>query len=67
MELLGSSLVFKEKEVLLDFKEKLEISKIDKDPKGYERRALLELSSDSEESESETNAEKYSTDEQEKE
>ena len=55
MELLGSSLVFKEKEVLLEFKQKLEISKIDKDPKGYERRALLELSSDSEESEGETN------------
>ena len=56
--------MFKEKEVLLEFKQKLEISKIDKDPKGYERRALLELSSDSEESEGETD--KYS-DEQEKE
>ena len=42
LELLGDSLVFKEKEVLLQYKEKLELSKIDRNPAMLEKRALLE-------------------------
>lgn len=40
--MLGDSLVFKEKEVLLNLKEKLEVSKMDKNPAMLEKRALLE-------------------------
>ena len=39
---LGNSLVYKEKEVLLGYKKKLEQTKIDKNPRGYEKKALLE-------------------------
>lgn len=42
LELLGDSLVFKEKEVLLTYREKLELSKMDKNPAMLEKRALLE-------------------------
>lgn len=42
MELLGDSLVFKEKEVLMSYKEKLELSKMDRNPAMLEKRALLE-------------------------
>lgn len=42
LELLGDSLVFKEKEVLLTYKEKLEFSEMDKNPAMLEKRALLE-------------------------
>jgi len=42
LELLGDSLVFKEQEVLLAYKEKLEVSKMDKNPSLLEKRALLE-------------------------
>ena len=42
LELLGDSLVFKEKEVLLNYKEKLELSEMDKNPAMLEKRALLE-------------------------
>ena len=42
LELLGDSLVFKEKEVLLQYKEKLELSKMDRNPAMLEKRALLE-------------------------
>lgn len=48
LEVLGDSLVFKEKEVLLAYKEKLEISKMDKNPAMLEKKALLE-ETDSEE------------------
>ena len=40
--MLGDSLVFKEKEVLLNYKEKLELSEMDKNPAMLEKRALLE-------------------------
>ena len=42
LELLGDSLVFKEKEVLIQYKEKLEFSKMDRNPAMLEKRALLE-------------------------
>ena len=42
LETLGDSLVFKEKEILLNYKEKLELSKIDKNPAMLEKRALLQ-------------------------
>ena len=42
LEMLGDSLVFKEKEVLMTYKDKLELSKIDKNPAMLEKRALLE-------------------------
>ena len=42
LEQLGSSLVFKEQEVLLKYKENLEVSKMDKNPAMLEKRALLE-------------------------
>ena len=42
LEVLGDSLVFKEKEVLMNYKEKLELAKIDKNPAMLEKRALLE-------------------------
>lgn len=55
LELLGDSLVFKEKEVLMQYKEKLEFSKMDKNPAMLEKRALLE-ETDSEEDEEEARA-----------
>lgn len=42
LEMLGDSLVFKEKEVLMNLKEKLEVSKMDRNPAMLEKRALLE-------------------------
>jgi hypothetical protein len=39
---LGSSLVYKEKEVLNSYRQKLEQTKADKNPRGYEKKALLE-------------------------
>ena len=42
LEVLGDSLVFKEEEVLLNYKEKLEVAKLDKNPAMLEKRALLE-------------------------
>ena len=42
LEVLGDSLVFKEQEVLLNYKEKLEVSKLDKNAAMLEKRALLE-------------------------
>ena len=42
LEVLGDSLVFKEKEVLLNYKEKLELAKLDRNPALLEKRALLE-------------------------
>jgi len=42
LEVLGDSLVFKEQEVLLNYKEKLEVSKLDKNSAMLEKRALLE-------------------------
>ena len=53
--MLGDSLVFKEKEVLLKYKEKLETAKMDKNPALLEKRALLE-ETDSEEDEDEDEA-----------
>ena len=50
LEVLGDSLVFKEKEVLHQYKEKLEAAKINKHPAMLEKRALLE-ETDSEEDE----------------
>ena len=41
-EVLGDSLVFKEEEVLMNYKEKLEVAKLDKNPAMLEKRALLE-------------------------
>ena len=55
LELLGDSLVFKEKEILMQYKEKLEFSKMDKNPAMLEKRALLE-ETDSEEDEEEARA-----------
>ena len=52
MELLGDSLVFKEKEVLMNYKEKLELTKMDRNPAMLEKRALLE-ETDSEDEEAE--------------
>ena len=40
--MLGNSLVYKEKEVLLGYKQQLSMSKIDRNPRGYEKKALLE-------------------------
>ena len=54
LELLGDSLVFKEKEVLIQYKEKLEVSKMDRNP-AMEKVALLE-ETDSEEDEDEAYA-----------
>ena len=42
LEVLGDSLVFKEEEVLMNYKEKLEVAKLDKNPAMLEKRALLE-------------------------
>ena len=42
LEVLGDSLVFKEKEVLVSYKDKLESAKLDKNPAMLEKRALLE-------------------------
>ena len=42
LELLGDSLVFKEEEVLLSYKEKLETAKLDRNPAMLEKRALLQ-------------------------
>ena len=42
LAVLGSSLVYKEKEVLLGYQQKLEQSKADRNPRGYEKKALLE-------------------------
>lgn len=42
LETLGDSLVFKEKEILFNYKEKLELSKMDRNPAMLEKRALLE-------------------------
>jgi hypothetical protein len=39
---LGSSLVYKEKEVLIGYRQKLEQTKADRNPRGYEKKALLE-------------------------
>ena len=50
LEMLGDSLVYKEKEVLIKYKEKLEVSKMDRNPAMLEKRALLE-ETDSEEDE----------------
>ena len=50
LEQLGDALVVKEKEVLNRYKEKLEVSKLDKNPAMLEKRALLE-ETDSEEDE----------------
>ena len=55
LELLGDSLVFKEKEVLIQYKEKLEVSKLDRNPAMMEKTALLE-ETDSEEDEDEAYA-----------
>ena len=55
LELLGDSLVFKEKEVLIQYKEKLEFSKMDHNPAMLEKRALLE-DTDSDEDEDEAYA-----------
>jgi len=41
LEVLGDSLVFKEEEVLLNYKEKLEVAKLDRNPAMLEKRALL--------------------------
>lgn len=41
LEQLGDALVVKEKEVLIKYKEKLEVSKLDKNPL-LEKKALLE-------------------------
>ena len=49
LEVLGDSLVFKEREVLLNYKEKLENSKMDKNPSMLEKRALLEETSSEDE------------------
>ena len=40
--MLGSSLVYKEKEILNGYRQKLEQTKADINPRGYEKRALLE-------------------------
>ena len=50
LETLGDSLVYKEKEVLIQYKEKLEVSKMDKNPAMLEKRALLEETSSEEDS-----------------
>lgn len=42
LEVLGDSLVFKEQEVLLNYKEKLEVAKMDKNSAMLEKRALLQ-------------------------
>ena len=42
LEVLGDSLVFKEQEVLLNYKEKLEVSKLDSKGAMLEKRALLQ-------------------------
>jgi len=42
LEMLVDSLVFKEKEVLMNLREKLEVSKMDRNPAMLEKRALLE-------------------------
>ena len=42
LEVLGDSLVFKEQEVLLNYKEKLEVSKLDQKGAMLEKRALLQ-------------------------
>lgn len=42
LEVLGDTLMFKEEEVLLNYKEKLEVAKLDKNPAMLEKRALLE-------------------------
>ena len=55
LETLGDSLVYKEKEVLIQYKEKLEVSKMDRNPALLEKRALLEETS-SEEDEDEAYA-----------
>ena len=55
LEQLGDSLVFKEKEVLIQYKEKLEFAKLDRNPAMLEKRALLE-ETDSEEDEDEAYA-----------
>ena len=55
LELLGDSLVFKEKEVLIRYKEKLEVSKMDRNPAMLEKRALLEETSSEEEDDEEAN------------
>lgn len=52
LEVLGDSLVFKEKEVLMNYREKLELSKLDANPAMYEKRALLEETDSDEDEES---------------
>lgn len=42
LAVLGTSLVYKEKEVLLSYRQRLEQTKADKNPRGYEKKALLE-------------------------
>ena len=49
LETLGDSLVFKEREVLMNYKEKLENSKMDRNPAMLEKRALLEETSSEDE------------------
>ena len=53
LETLGDSLVYKEKEVLIQYKEKLEVQKMDKDPARLEKRALLEETSSEEDDDDE--------------